>query len=203
MPMSAGHGHVASGMRCETASGEDERSGPSLEAFPRKDYRAAARGKFRNVAWLWFLVGAVVVIGVIVVVLVLRYMGARDSVVTGGWLAQGIDAYRKGSALHEAMTGAVHSGALATAGGDARWADIQRRADDLTEELNALQQAAVGPEDRSTATDALGSLHAARSAMEAYRDAGGDAGQADTVRDRLSAFEESLRALRSPRQHLW
>jgi hypothetical protein len=52
------------------------------------------RGNFRNVPWLWFLVGAVMVIGVVVVVLVLRYMGVRDSVVTGGWLAQGIDAYR-------------------------------------------------------------------------------------------------------------
>jgi hypothetical protein len=155
------------------------------------------------VAWLWFVVGAVVVIGVIVVVLVLRYMGVRDSVVTGGWLAQGIDAYRKGSVLHEAMTAAVQPGALASAGGDVRWADIQRRADDLAAELNALQQAAVGPEDRSAAADALGSLQAARSAMEAYRDAGGDAGQAEGVHVRLSAFEESLHALRSPRQHLW
>jgi hypothetical protein len=155
------------------------------------------------VAWLWFLVGAVVVIGVIVVALVLRYMGVRDSVVTGGWIAQGIDAYRKGSALHKAMTAAVQPGALATAAGGARWADIQRHADDLARELHALQQAAVGPEDRSAAADALGSLQAARSAMEAYRDAGGDAGQAETVRGRLSAFEESLRALRSPRQHLW
>jgi hypothetical protein len=155
------------------------------------------------VAWLWFLVGAVVVIGVIVVALVLRYMGVRDSVVTGGWLGQGIDAYRKGSVLHEQMTAAVQPGALGTADGGARRADIQRRADDLARELTALQQAAVGPEDRSAAADALGSLQAARSAMEAYWDAGDDAGQAETVRGRLSAFEESLRALRSPRQHLW
>lgn len=154
-------------------------------------------------AWLWFLVGAVVVIGVIVVVLVLRYMGVRDSVVTGGWLAQGIDAYRKGLVLHEAMTAAVEPGALGTAGGGARWADIQRRADDLAAELTALQQAAVGPEDRSAAAGALDSLQAARSAMEAYRDAGGDAGHGEAVRGRLSVLEESLRALRSPRQHLW
>jgi hypothetical protein len=155
------------------------------------------------VAWLWLVVGAVVVIGAIVVMLVLRYMGVRDSVVTGGWLAQGIDAYRKRSALHEAMTAAVQPGALGTAGGGADWADIHRRADDLAAELTGLQQAAVGPEDRSAAADALGSLQAARSAMETYRDAGGDAGHAEAVRDRLSAFEESLRALRSPRQHLW
>jgi hypothetical protein len=155
------------------------------------------------VAWLWLVVGAVVVIGVIVVVLVLRYMGVRDSVVTGGWLAQGIDAYRKGSELHDAMTAAVQPRTLATAGDGARWADIQRRADDLAAELNALQQAAAGPEDRSTAADALGALQAARSAVEAYLDAAGDAGQAEAVRGRLSAFEDSLRALRSPRQHLW
>jgi hypothetical protein len=155
------------------------------------------------VAWLWFLVGAVVVIGVIAVVLVLRYMGVRDSVVTGGWIAQGIDAYRKGSVLHEEMTAAVRPGALATAADGTRWADIQRRADDLARDLHALQQAAVGPEDRSSAADAIGSLQAARSAMAAYWDAGGDALQAEVVRSRLSAFEESLRALRSPRQHLW
>ena len=154
-------------------------------------------------AWLWFLVGAVVVIGVIVVVLVLRYMGVRDSVVTGGWIAEAIEVYRKGSVLHEEMTGAVQPGALAGAAGSARWAGIQRRADDLAQELHALQQAAVGPEDRSAAADALDSLQAARSAMEAYWDAGGDAGQAAAVHGRLSAFEESLRALRSPRQHLW
>ena len=154
-------------------------------------------------AWLWFVVGAVVVAGAIVVLLVLRYMGVRDSVVTGGWLAQGIDAYRKGSVLHEAMTAAVQPGTLGTAGGGARWADIQRRADDLAVELTALQQAAVGPEDRSTAAAALGSLQAARSAVETYHDAGGDAEQAEAVRGLLSAFEESLRALRSPRQHLW
>jgi hypothetical protein len=155
------------------------------------------------VAWLWLLAGAVVVIGVIVVVLVLRYMGARDSVVTGGWLAQAIDTYRKGSALHKEMTAAVRPDALDTAAGGARWAGIQRHADDLAAELHALQQAAVGPEDRSAAAEALGSLQSARSALEAYRDAGGDAGQAEAVRGRLSEFEESLRALRSPRQHLW
>jgi hypothetical protein len=155
------------------------------------------------VAWLWFLVGAVVVVGVIAVLLVLRYMGVRDSVVTGGWIAQGIDAYRKGSALHQEMTAAVRPDALASAADGSRWADLQSRADDLARELHALQQAAVGPEDRSAAANALGSLQAARSAVEAYRDAGGDTGQAEIVRGRLTAFEESLRALRSPRQHLW
>jgi hypothetical protein len=155
------------------------------------------------VAWLWFVVGAVVVIGVVVVVLVLRYMGVRDSVVTGGWIAQGIDAYRKGLVLHEAMTAALRSGAPGIAEGGTRWADIQRRADDLAVELTGLQQAAVGPEDRSAAADALGALQAVRSALQEYLDAGGDAEQAKAVRDRLSAFDESLRALRSPRQHLW
>lgn len=153
-------------------------------------------------AWLWVLVGAVVVIGVIVVILVLRYMGARESVVIGGWIAQGIDAYRKGSVLNEAMTAAVQSGALATADG-AGWADIQARADDLARELNALREEAVDPEDRSAAAAALGSLQEARSALEAYRDAGDDAGQARAVRGRLATFEESLRALRSPHEHLW
>jgi hypothetical protein len=160
------------------------------------------------VAWLWVLVGAAVIIGVIAVVTVFRRMGVRDTVVTGGWIARGIDAYRKGSALHDAMTAAAAPGALASPGDGARWADIQVRADDLATDLTALQRTAVDPEDRSSAAGALGSLQAARSALEAYRDAGAGAaqagtGQADAVRGSLTAFEESLRALRSPQEHLW
>jgi hypothetical protein len=159
------------------------------------------------VAWLWVLVGVVVIVGVIAVLLVLRRMGVRETVVTGGWIAQGIDAYRKGSALHEAMTAAAAPGALASPDDAARWADIQVRADDLATDLKALQRTAVDPEDRSTAAGALGSLQAARSAVETYRDNGAaaqaDAGQAEAVRGSLVAFEESLRALRSPQEHLW
>jgi hypothetical protein len=38
--------------------------------------------------WLWILVGVVVLAGVAVVLLVLRYMGVGRTVFTGGWIAK-------------------------------------------------------------------------------------------------------------------
>ncbi len=160
-------------------------------------------GSGSSLTWLWVLVGAIVIIGVIVVVLVLRHMGERGTVVLGGWLAQAIDVYKKGSALHDAMSAAEQPGALAAQDGTARWSDIQLRSDDLAQELTALRDTAVEEEDQGRAADALASLQAVRSAMEAERAAEGGAGQAEAVRDCLAAFEKSLRALRSPDPHLW
>jgi hypothetical protein len=152
--------------------------------------------------WLWIVIGVVVVVGITVVVLVVRYMGVGDTVVTGGWIAEAIDAYTKGSALHKAISAALRPDALAAGDSGAHWADIGRRADQLAQELHALQETAVDPEDRASATAALGSLHALRSAIEDFVNAGHGAGQAAAVRDRLAAFEKSLRALRSPQPHL-
>jgi hypothetical protein len=160
-------------------------------------------GTGSSLTWLWVLVGVIVIIGVIVMVLVLRYMGERGTVVLGGWLAQAIDVYKKGSALHDAISAAVQPGALAAQDGAARWSDIQLRADDLAQELSALRAAAVEDDDRARAADALGSLQALRSALEAERDRGGGAGQAEAVRGRLAGFEKSLQALRAPERHLW
>ncbi len=164
---------------------------------------ARAGGPDSPPAWLWIVIGIAVVIGLGVVVLVFRYMGARGSVVTGGWIAKAIDAYEKGSALHGEMNAALRPDALEAPGGAARWADIQRRADDLAQELHVLRQTAADPEDRASADEALVSLRAVRSAMADIGNAGGGAGGAAAVRARLDVFERSLRALRSPRSHLW
>jgi hypothetical protein len=153
--------------------------------------------------WLWILVGAVVIAGVVVVLLVLRYMGVRGSVVTGGWIAEAIDAYTKGMALHEAISAATAPDALAAPDSGTRWADIQRRADDLSQELHMLQHTAADPEDRATATDALGSLQALRSALDDLSNAPRDAERVAAIRDRAAVFEKSLRALRAPHPHLW
>jgi hypothetical protein len=153
------------------------------------------------VAWLWVLIAVVVIIGVIVVVLVLRYMGRRGSVVTGGWLAQAIDVYAKGTALHDDMRAAVQPGAPATAA--VRWADLDRRADALAQALSAMRDTGADPEDRTAAASALAALQSVRSAVEAYHAASGHAEQAEVVRGRLAGFELSLRALRAPDPHLW
>jgi len=108
-----------------------------------------------------------------------------------------VDAYAKGSALHDAMSVAASPGGLASADAAARWAGIQRRADDLAQTLYALREA-VPPDsaDRARIDDTLASLQAVRSAMDAERAPGG-AGyeQAGVVRSRLASFELSLGAL--------
>jgi hypothetical protein len=79
----------------------------------------------------------------------------------------------------------------------ARWADIQRRADDLTQTLYSLRESVPDDADRARIEDTLTSLQAVRSAMAAERVSGGfDPRQAEVVRGRLYSFETSLRALR-------
>jgi hypothetical protein len=153
--------------------------------------------------WLWILVGVVVIVGIAVVLLVLRYMGVRGSVVTGGWIAEAIDAYTKGMALHEAISAAVQPEALAAPDSGTRWADIRRRADGLAQELHMLQNTAADPEDRVSAKDALGALQALRSALDDLGNAPRNAERVAAVRDRMAVFEKTLRALRAPNPHLW
>jgi hypothetical protein len=149
--------------------------------------------------WLWILLGAILLIGVIVWIARAR---GRRSAAAAGWRSRVIDAYAKGSALHDAMSVAETPGALAADDAGARWSDIQRRADDLAQTLYALREAAPDDETRARVADALASLQAVRSAMDAERVPGGaGAQQANVSRGRLSTFEASLRALRaSPQQ---
>ena len=158
-----------------------------------------AAGSATSLLWLWILIGAVVV--AILITLVTRSV-RRGSAATSADSRSGlVDAYAKGSALHDAMSVAEAPGAVAADDGGYRWADIQRRADDLAQSLYALREAVPDPADKMRVADTLTSLQAVRSAMAAERAPGG-AGpqQAEVVRDRLSAFESSLRALRASNQ---
>jgi hypothetical protein len=159
---------------------------------------AASSGSGTNLLWLWILLGALVVIGAIV--LIVRSAGRR-SAAAAGWRSKVIDAYAKGSALHDAMSVAETPGALAASDAAARWYDVQRRADDLTQTLYALREAAPNEDNRGRVANTLASLQAARSAMDAERAPGG-AGpyNADIARSRLMDFEASLRALRGSDQ---
>jgi hypothetical protein len=155
-------------------------------------------GSATHLLWLWILLAAVVVIGLITwIVSASRRRSARAA----NWRSRLIDAYAKGSALHDAMSVAETPGSLAAADAGARWADIQRRADDLTQTLYALREAVPDPDDQARVADVLVSLQAVRSAMDAERAAGGASPQqAQVVSDRLYAFEMSLRALRGSGQ---
>jgi hypothetical protein len=148
-----------------------------------------------NLLWLWILLGALVLAGLIAWIVTAT---RRRSATAASWQSRLVDAYAKGSALHDAMAVAEGPGAIAAADAGARWADIQRRADDLAQDLYALRESAPDDATRAKIGDTLTSLHAVRSAMDAERAPGGVSPmQAEVVRGRLSAFEASLRALRA------
>lgn len=157
---------------------------------------AASGGAGTSLLWLWILLGALALVGVIV--LIVRSAGRR-SATAAGWQSRIIGTYAEGSALHDAMSVAETPGALAADDAAARWRDIQRRSDDLAQTLYALRESAPDEENRARAADALASLQAVRSAMDAERAPGAaDAEYAEVVRSRLRTLEASLRALRGP-----
>ena len=145
--------------------------------------------------WPWILLGVAVLAALTGWIV---HASRRRSATAAGWQSRLIDAYAKGSALHDAMSVAESPGQFAAPDAAGRWTDIQRRADDLTQELYSLREAVPDDGDRARIADTLVSLQAARSAMDAERAPGGpDPRQAEVVRGRLDSFEMSLRALRA------
>jgi hypothetical protein len=146
--------------------------------------------------WFWVALGIVVVAGLVIWAIAAHRRRSRAAT---DWRSRVIDAYAKGSALHDAMAAAETPGALAAADAGLRWSDIQRRADDYGQLLYAMQQAAPGDQERIQVSDVIASLQAARSAMDAERSAGAaDSTLAGIVRDRISFFASSLSSLRGP-----
>jgi hypothetical protein len=160
---------------------------------------APAAGSGTSLLWLWILLGAV--LAAVLIVWITRVARRGSATAAADWRSRLVGAYAQGSALHDAMSVAETPGAMAAADAGARWADIQRRADDLAQTLYALRESVPDPADQMRIADTLASLQAARSAMDAERAPGG-AGpwQADVVRGRLDAFESSLYALRADDQ---
>ena len=158
---------------------------------------ATGSGSGTDLLWLWVLLGVLVLAGLVALI---ARSARRRSAVAAGWRSRLIDAYAKGSALHDAMSVAEAPGELAAGDAAARWSDIQRRADDLAQTLYALREAVPQDSaDRARIDDTLASLQAVRSAMDAERAPGGASlEQAEVVRSRLASFESSLRALGTP-----
>jgi hypothetical protein len=179
----------------ETATAAPTESATSPTPAISPSAAASGSSSGTNLLWLWILLGVLILAGLIAWIVA---SGRRRSAATAGWRSRLIDAYAKGSALHDAMVVAEAQGDLASSDARARWYDIQRRADDLAQTLYALREAAPDSEDQAGIGDVLASLQAVRSAMDAERAPGG-AGQelAEVVRRRLYAFESSLRALRA------
>ena len=179
----------------ETATAAPTESATSPTPATSPSAAASGSSSGTSLLWLWILLGVLILAGLIAWIV---QSGRRRSAATAGWRSRLIDAYAKGSALHDAMVVAEAQGDLASSDARARWYDIQRRADDLAQTLYALREAAPDPEDQAAMGDVLASLQAVRSAMDAERAPGGARPElAEVVRRRLYAFESSLRALRA------
>jgi hypothetical protein len=170
---------------------------PSTPSPTSASPSAAGSGSGTSLLWLWILLGALVLAGLIALI---ASSARRRSTTAADWQSRLIDAYARGSALHDAMSVAEGPGEIASPNAAARWADIQRRADDLTQMLYSLREAVPDDNDRARIADTLASLQAVRSAMAAERAPGGASPQqAEVARSRLYSFELSLRALREGR----
>jgi hypothetical protein len=166
-------------------------------AAPTSATATPAAGSGTSLIWLWILLGALVVAGLIAWI---THLARRGSATAADSRSRLVDAYAKGSALHDAMSVAESPGAIAADDAGLRWSDIQRRADDLAQTLYALREGVQDPAVKARVADTLASLQAARSAMAAERAPGADPRQAEVVRGRLDAFEWSLQALRADNQ---
>ena len=179
----------------ETATATPTESATSPTPATSPSAAASGSSSGTSLLWLWILLGVLILAGLITWIV---RSGRRRSAGAADWRSRLIDAYAKGSALHDAMVVAEAQGDLASSDARARWYDIQRRADDLAQTLYALREAAPDPEDQAGIGDVLASLQAVRSAMDAERAPGGARPElAEVVRRRLYAFESSLRALRA------
>jgi hypothetical protein len=171
----------------------------SAPTAPATGSAAPAASSGTGLIWLWVLLGVLVLAGLIALI---ARSSRRRSAAAAGWRSRVVDAYAKGSALHDAMSVAEAPGGLAAADAAARWSDIQRRADDLAQTLYALrEEVPQHSPDGARIADTLASLQAVRSAMDAERAPGGAGYEhAGVVRSRLASFESSLRALGAPAQ---
>jgi len=89
-------------------------------------------------------------------------------------------------------------GQYGAGGAAARWADIQRRADDLTQTLYALREAAPTEDERARVDDVLASLQALRSATQTGDPSLAGGPYPGDLQTRLQYFQAALQALRGP-----
>ena len=157
---------------------------------------AASSSSGSSLIWLWVILGLLILIALIVLIARSGRRGPKPAEV---WQSRAMDAYAKGAALYDAMQLAEAPGALVAPDAAARWADIQRRADDLGQTVYAMREGAPDEDKRMRAADVLAALQSVRRVMAAER--GTDVAAVpppEEVRGRLQAFRASLQALREP-----
>jgi hypothetical protein len=166
-------------------------STPAAAATP-----AATSSSGSSLIWLWVALG---VLAIIIIAVLIARSGRRKPKAADVWRSRALDAYAQGAALYDAMQMAEAPGALIAPDAAARWADIQRRADDLGQALYAMREAAPDEDKRMRTADVLAALQAVRTAMAAER--GTDVSQVpppEQVRSRLQSFRAALQGLREP-----
>jgi hypothetical protein len=171
-------------------------AGQSPAAAASPESTAATSSTASSLLWLWILLAVLALIIITYLIARSRRRGPKPADI---WRSRALDAYAKGSALYDAMELAEAPGALVAQDAAARWADIQRRSDDLAQALYAMREAAPDEDKRMRSDDVLAALQSVRSAMAAER--GTDVSQVpppDLVRSRLMSFGASLQALREP-----
>jgi hypothetical protein len=161
----------------------------------------SASGFGSSLIWLWVALGALALLAIIL--LATRSPArARPSGAAANWRSRAVDAYAKGAAFDGAVRAAERQGVF-TEAASIRWADLQRRADDLTEALYAMRETAPTEHRRVQVENAILSLRAVRDAMHAQRSPGdASSQQTGVLHSRLSALETSLNALRVPDDRL-
>jgi type IV secretory pathway VirB10-like protein len=141
--------------------------------------------------WPWVLagLGALALIGGIVW---FARSSSRRTDAAAAWRTRRLNAYAEGAALHDAILSARPDDA-------AQWAEIQRRANDFTQRLYQLREAAPDQDGQARAEQVLASLQALRSAIDTERASGPVHGMtAEITRERLNDFRLSLYTLRDP-----
>lgn len=179
----------------ETAAAQPTAQEPATSAAAQSPAASSSSGS--DLIWLWIVLGAILLI--LLIVLIARSGRRRGPKPADVWRSRAVDAYAKGSALHDAMRMAEAPGALVAPDAAARWADIQRRADDLGQALYAMREAAPDEDKRMRTADVLAALQSVRSVMAAER--GTDVSRVpppEMVRSRLMAFGAALQGLREP-----
>jgi hypothetical protein len=155
---------------------------------------STSSGSTSTPAWLWLILALVVLAG-LAFILIARAASKR-SAVSGQWRSAVTDVYARGSALHDAMASVEWPSAGQPQGqAQARWVDIQNRADDLAQTLYRLRETAPDEDSRIRVDDVLAALQSVRTAMDAERARGGGTEQNEYSRSRLYTFARSLRAL--------
>ena len=167
----------------------------------------SSSGSGTNLVWLWFVLGALVLLGIIL--LATRSPARSRSsaspaspAAATNWHTRAVDAYAKGAAFDGAVRTAERLDVTSEAA-SIHWADLRRRADDLTEALYAMRETAPTEHRRAQVENAILSLRTVRDAFDAQRPPGGAASQQGGVlRSQLSALESALNALRIPDDRL-